>query len=954
MVAPGATTRGDGNASERDNTETSNCSEAQKDDDMSVVVSKPKGLDKITLFNKMGITIPIFRNSTKDQNGKVKEFSVVQHEAKNWLHKAESFCKFLDIAEEQRVWLVSNRLEDAAYDWFVELESKPSFDPTDWNSFKQKFSEAFCPISNETQYIDDFRILGLKLKPGQPVAEYVAEFNNLRKLLTYKEGSRMCVSRFLFGLTEDLREYVMAFKPTTIESAIKLAQEGEESKKFSSSGVGRNSDNHIYRFNSRPRPVNTETYARRGVKRFKRSKPSKKLCKPVDNSKNTSTYLSSPPSPVTDPVEVNSFQFDDQNEPVVGYILKMDLTPQQVKPRLCNALVNGTYQRSLLIDTGSTTDVVSYDTVNQLGCVDKIVRYSGVKRAAIIKDFVNVIGYIPLEIALTFKGKEIKEIRSFYVLDTDQDLFILGLPFVKKYAHLISLSDLVEADLDNFKNFNSDRIQVNVFDYNGRYVNKIVKKAENESFLGYIYSLSTDDDDREETIDVELKTPQVNRMRKMIMEDYADVITEESPSNLPPIRRHQHRIVLIDPKKVSGRNQYPLSFSEKQELTKQVDKLLQQGFIRESSSPYNSPVLFVRKKDKSLRMCVDYRLLNNNTIKDKFPLPRIEQLISRFGQAKVYSKLDLMSGYYQVRIAEEDIEKTAFSTDYGHYEWVVMPFGLTNAPATFQRMMNTVLKDYLNKFVQVYLDDIFIYSTSFDEHYQHLRTVLNTLRRNKLIAKKSKCAFFFEELRFLGHVITPSGIRTDPEKIDKVKNWPTPKTIKDAQMFLGLTSYYRRFIKNHSKIANPIHKFIAKESPWTESQDVAFEKLKDALIHSPTLVHPDWSECCVFVVHTDACGTSLGYTLEQLDAEGKLRGVIAYGSKKLVGSQLNYGIYDREFLAVVEALRTWRYYLLGRRFIIRTDHQSLIYLKNQNLIDSARVARWLDYLAQYDFEIQYI
>ncbi|TID17296.1 hypothetical protein CANINC_004009, partial [Pichia inconspicua] len=243
----------------------------------------------------------------------------------------------------------------------------------DWNSFKQKFSEAFCLISNETQYIDDFRILGLKLKPGQPVAEYFAEFNNLKKLLTYKEGSRICVYRFLFGLTEELREYVMVFKPTTIDSDIKLAQEAIQAVK-----------------------------------------PSKKLCKPVDNSKNTSTYLSSPPSPVTDPVEVSSFQFDDQDEPVLGYILKMDLIPQQVKP--------------------------SY-----------AMHWSMV----LIRE----------------------EIRSFYVLDTDQDLLILGLPFVKKYAHLISLIDLVEADLDDFKNFNSVKIQVNVFDYNGRYVNKMVKKA---------------------------------------------------------------------------------------------------------------------------------------------------------------------------------------------------------------------------------------------------------------------------------------------------------------------------------------------------------------------------------------------------------------------------------------------------------------------------------------------
>ncbi|KGK34724.1 hypothetical protein JL09_g6127, partial [Pichia kudriavzevii] len=178
-----------------------------------------------------------------------------------------------------------------------------------------------------------------------------------------------------------------------------------------------------------------------------------------------------------------------------------------------------------------------------------------------------------------------------------------------------------------------------------------------------------------------------------------------------------HRIILIEPTKSTYRRQYKLSYSEKQELNKQVDELLKQGFIKPSSSPFNSPVLFVKKKDGSMRMCVDYRLLNNNTVKDKFPIPRIDELITCFGGASVFSKLDLMSGYFQVRIAENDMEKTAFSTDYGHYEWVVMPFGLTNAPSTFQRMMNRILAPYLNQFVQVYLDDIIIYSKTVEEHY---------------------------------------------------------------------------------------------------------------------------------------------------------------------------------------------------------------------------------------------
>ncbi|OUT23747.1 hypothetical protein CAS74_000116 [Pichia kudriavzevii] len=307
------------------------------------------------------------------------------------------------------------------------------------------------------------------------------------------------------------------------------------------------------------------------------------------------------------------------------------------------------------------------------------------------------------------------------------------------------------------------------------------------------------------------------------------------------------------------RRQYKLSYSEKQELNKQVDELLKQGFIKPSSSPFNSPVLFVKKKDGSMRMCVDYRLLNNNTVKDKFPIPRIDELITCFGGASVFSKLDLMSGYFQVRIAENDMEKTAFSTDYGHYEWVVMPFGLTNAPSTFQRMMNRILAPYLNQFVQVYLDDIIIYSKTVEEHYN---------RQNQELAnseKRQRCS------------IIP-----------------------------GLAGYYRRFIKDYSKIASPIMEFANKKCVWKEPQDKPFEELKGKLINTPILVHPIWEDGYTSVVHTGACGTALGYVLEQLDPDGELCGVIAYGSRKLIGSELNYSIYDREFLAVVEALKNWR------------------------------------------------
>lgn len=240
-------------------------------------------------------------------------------------------------------------------------------------------------------------------------------------------------------------------------------------------------------------------------------------------------------------------------------------------------------------------------------------------------------------------------------------------------------------------------LSISYFQYQERYVNKLVKRY--ESYHAFIYSIDVDEVEKPGNIHQPMNTNHANKSREEILEEFNDVVTRDPPTELPPKKRCVHRIVLNNPSQISSRKQYPLSFFEKQELTKQVEVLIKQGFIRTSSSPFNSPVLFVKKKDGTMRMCVDYRILNNNTVKNKFPLPNIDQFISRLGKAKVYSKLDLMSGYYQVRIADEDVEKTAFSTDFGHYEWMVMPFGLTNAPATFQQMMNNVLSEKINRFV---------------------------------------------------------------------------------------------------------------------------------------------------------------------------------------------------------------------------------------------------------------
>ncbi|GKA47593.1 putative reverse transcriptase domain-containing protein [Tanacetum coccineum] len=288
-----------------------------------------------------------------------------------------------------------------------------------------------------------------------------------------------------------------------------------------------------------------------------------------------------------------------------------------------------------------------------------------------------------------------------------------------------------------------------------------------------------------------------------IVKNFPEVFPEDLPG-LPPTRQVEFHIDLVPGAAPVARAPYRLAPSEMKELADQLQELSDKGFIRPSSSPWGAPVLFVKKKDGSLRMCIDYRELNKLTVKNRYPLPRIDDLFDQLQGSSVYSKIDLRSGYHQLRVREEDISKTAFRTRYGHYEFQVMPFGLTNAPAVFMDLMNRVCKPYLDKFVIVFIDDILIYSKNKQEHEEHLKIILELLKKEELYAKFSKCEFWIPKVQFLGHMIDNKGIHVDPAKIESVKDWASPKTPTEIRQFLGLAGYYRRFIEGFSKIAKPM------------------------------------------------------------------------------------------------------------------------------------------------------
>ncbi|CAL1380625.1 unnamed protein product [Linum trigynum] len=431
-----------------------------------------------------------------------------------------------------------------------------------------------------------------------------------------------------------------------------------------------------------------------------------------------------------------------------------------------------------------------------------------------------------------------------------------------------------------------------------------------------------------------------------VLEEFVDVMPKELPKKLPPRREVDHKIELEQGATPPARAPYRMAPPELEELRKQLKELMDAGFIQSSKSPYGAPVLFQKKKDGSLRMCIDYRAINKLTVKNKWPIPNIGDLFDQLGEEKWFTKLDLRSGYYQVRIAEGDEAKTACVTRYGSYEFLVMPFGLTNAPATFCTLINQVFEPFLDRFVVVYLDDIVVYSNTLDEHAEHLRQAFQVLRDNKLYVKKEKCTFVAAEVPFLGHIIGGGKLKMDEAKVEAIRGWEPPTRVTELRSFLGLANYYRRFIKGYSALAAPLTDLLKKNKAWEwlDRCREAFEALKNAVTKEPVLALPDPTKA--YEVQTDASDFAIGGVLMQ---EGH---PIAFESRKLNEAERRYAVQEKQMTAVVHCLRMWRHYLLGSKFVVKTDNVATSYFLTQKKL-TPKQARWQDFLAEFDFVLEY-
>ncbi|CAJ0955438.1 unnamed protein product [Ranitomeya imitator] len=440
------------------------------------------------------------------------------------------------------------------------------------------------------------------------------------------------------------------------------------------------------------------------------------------------------------------------------------------------------------------------------------------------------------------------------------------------------------------------------------------------------------------------------------LSDYRDVFDEPKSSALPPHRDCDCAIDLIPGSKFPKGRLFNLSVPEHAAMRSYVKESLEKGHIRPSSSPLGAGFFFVAKKDGSLRPCIDYRLLNKITVKFQYPLPLLSDLFARIKGASWFTKIDLRGAYNLVRIKQGDEWKTAFNTPEGHFEYLVMPFGLSNAPSVFQSFMHDIFREYLDKFLIVYLDDILVFSDDWESHVKQVRMVFQVLRANSLFVKGSKCLFGVQKVSFLGFIFSPSAIEMDPVKVQAIYDWAQPTSLKSLQKFLGFANFYRRFINNFSSIAKPLTDLTKKGADvvnWPSAAVEAFQELKRRFSSAPVLCQPDVS--LPFQVEVDASEIGAGAVLSQRSSDGSVMKPCALFSRKFSPAERNYDVGNRELLAMKWAFEEWRHWLEGakHRVVVLTDHKNLTYLESAKQLNP-RQARWSLFFSRFDFVVSYL
>nr|ABF96299.1 retrotransposon protein, putative, Ty3-gypsy subclass, expressed [Oryza sativa Japonica Group] len=854
-------------------------------------------------------------------------------EASDWLHAIEKKLDLLQCTDQDKVSFASHQLHGPASEWWDHFRlNRTTAEPITWLEFTAAFRKTHIPSGVVSLKKKEFRSL---TQGSRSVTEYLHEFNRLARYAPEDvRNDEERQEKFLGGLNDELSYPLMVGDYPDFQKLVDKAVRQEdkynrmEQKKRRIAQFKTQQGN-----NQKPRlTLGPQSVPQGGSSSVVR--PQRQFF----NNNAGNNIRNQAPRPVAVPAQQQPAKREQGNKPVVcfncgdpGHYADKCPKPRRVKvvPAQNNSAVPASKAR-----------VNHVAAAEAQGAPDVILGTFLVNSvpATVLFDSGATHSFLSMSFAGNH-GMEVEDLRRPLMVSTPSNqalslqrspsvrIEIQGVPFL---ANLILLES---KDLDVILGMDWLARHKGVIDC----ANKKVTLTSYDGRVVTVHALSSES--------LRSRLNQITLEEIPIVREYPDVFPDDLPG-MPPKRDIEFRIDLVPGTTPIHKRPYRMAANELAEVKRQVDDLLQKGYIRPSSSPWGAPVIFVEKKDHTQRMCVDYRALNDVTIKNKYPLPRIDDLFDQLKGATVFSKIDLRSGYHQLRIKEEDIPKTSFTTRYGLFECTVMSFGLTNAPAFFMNLMNKVFMEYLDKFVVVFIDDILIYSRTKEEHEEHLRLALEKLREHQLYAKFSKCEFWLSEVKFLGHVISAGGVAVDPSNVESVTNWKQPKTVSEIRSFLGLAGYYRRFIENFSKIAKPMTRLLQKDVKykWSEECEQSFQELKSRLISAPILILPDPKKG--FQVYCDASKLGLGCVLMQ---DGK---VVAYASRQLRPHEKNYPTHDIELAAVVHALKIWRHYLFGTRTEVYTDHKSLKYIFTQPDLNM-RQRRWLELIKDYDMGIHY-